>query len=319
MVLLGVSVLLVSLSFLIYRHPPRKWSAQPLISFGGLLGFLSKSDPSPGQQNAGDSGGDGAADHDLSRENDRKLMPPPQIPSQPSPTTPKASALSGSRAPPLPSFNLPTLDNNADSPTTTFPSLNSAQRASGPPRLAPLPSTRGSMLPPPPRPTLSSSLRAAPSRSSSLALPPTITSKPVKPRTKVQLAAGHSPLDWARLQHDPAMNLRGLPHTRILRISRAQLRRHKRRPDVWSAFGGRVYNISPYLPFHPGGEAELLRAAGREGDKLFMEIHPWVNWENMLAECLVGILVDDGDGEDEGQGNRNRATQSIPDSLDDLD
>lgn len=28
-------------------------------------------------------------------------------------------------------------------------------------------------------------------------------------------------------------------------------------------------------------------------------MHPWVSWENMLGECLVGILV----GEDEGQAN----------------
>jgi hypothetical protein len=22
-----------------------------------------------------------------------------------------------------------------------------------------------------------------------------------------------------------------------------------------------------------------------------MEVHPWVNWENMLGECMVGIMV----------------------------
>jgi len=22
-----------------------------------------------------------------------------------------------------------------------------------------------------------------------------------------------------------------------------------------------------------------------------MEVHPWVNWDNMLGECLVGIMV----------------------------
>lgn len=61
--------------------------------------------------------------------------------------------------------------------------------------------------------------------------------------------------------------------------------------DAWSAYQGKVYNISPYLPYHPGGEGELRRAAGKDGTKLFMEVHPWVNWENMLGECMVGILV----------------------------
>jgi cytochrome b involved in lipid metabolism len=59
--------------------------------------------------------------------------------------------------------------------------------------------------------------------------------------------------------------------------------------DAWSVYQGKVYNISPYLPYHPGGEGELRRCAGKDGTKLFMEVHPWVNWENMLGECMVGI------------------------------
>lgn len=62
------------------------------------------------------------------------------------------------------------------------------------------------------------------------------------------------------------------------------------------ALGGRVYNITPYLPYHPAGEPELLRGAGRDATKLFGEIHPWVNYETMLSACLVGLLVDEEEG-----------------------
>lgn len=31
--------------------------------------------------------------------------------------------------------------------------------------------------------------------------------------------------------------------------------------------------------------------AGRDGTKLFGEVHPWVNWEGMLEGCLVGVAV----------------------------
>lgn len=61
--------------------------------------------------------------------------------------------------------------------------------------------------------------------------------------------------------------------------------------DAWSVYQGKVYNITPYLPFHPGGEGELLRGAGKDGTALFNDVHPWVNWEGMLSSCLVGILV----------------------------
>lgn len=47
------------------------------------------------------------------------------------------------------------------------------------------------------------------------------------------------------------------------------LKQHNKREDAWSAINGKVYNITPYIPFHPGGEKELMRAAGRDGSKLF--------------------------------------------------
>jgi len=72
--------------------------------------------------------------------------------------------------------------------------------------------------------------------------------------------------------------------------------------DAWSVWQGKVYNITPYLAFHPGGEGELMRAAGKEAGKLFNEVHPWVNWEGMLGECLVGVLVDEGDDGTEQRG-----------------
>ena len=61
-----------------------------------------------------------------------------------------------------------------------------------------------------------------------------------------------------------------------------------------------MYNITPYLPFHPGGEAEILKGAGRDSARFFAEVHPWVNWEGMLGSCCVGLLV----GEDDARAVR---------------
>jgi cytochrome b involved in lipid metabolism len=87
-----------------------------------------------------------------------------------------------------------------------------------------------------------------------------------------------------------------------------KLQNGRRGKPAWSSYQGKVYNITPYLPFHPGGEGELRRAAGKDGGKLFHEVHPWVNWENMLEGCLVGIMVSEGDREKE-----------LTSSLDDMD
>ncbi|GAO13770.1 hypothetical protein UVI_02018660 [Ustilaginoidea virens] len=155
-----------------------------------------------------------------------------------------------------------------------FPAANSAQRARGPvPGRAPL------------------ALEAP----GGLAPPPTISSRPQKPSRKVTLEPGHSPLDWARVS-GPDADLRGVvPGTSYLRVTPSMLRRHTGRlgRDAWMALNGKVYNITPYANFHPGGVPELMRGAARDGTKLFGEVHPWVNYETMLASCLVGLLVDE--------------------------
>lgn len=164
-----------------------------------------------------------------------------------------------------------------------------------PPKLSPLPNRN---LPLPNRGPLATQQQARGSGGggSSLALPPTHTTKPAS--KKVQLTPGHSPLDWARLSSSPTSDLRNLPaSTPYLRVTPSVLRTMNGRKgrDAWTALGGRVYNITPYVPFHPGGAGELLRCAGKDGNKLFGEVHPWVNYETMLAACLVGILVEEGD------------------------
>ncbi|KLJ08137.1 hypothetical protein EMPG_16426 [Blastomyces silverae] len=172
----------------------------------------------------------------------------------------------------------------------------------------------GSMLPPP-RPSLNVPLRPPPSAASSLRAPrpPGLTSStlaPVQVQGKLQpsrqvvLEPGHSPLDWAALTSNPNHKLRGenVPST-LIRVTPSMLQAQNGRKgrDAWTSYMGKVYNITPYLPFHPGGKGELLRGAGKNSEKLFAEVHPWVNWDGMLAECMVGILVSEeynasGDG-----------------------
>ncbi|KAF9086930.1 hypothetical protein BGX27_003041 [Mortierella sp. AM989] len=107
-------------------------------------------------------------------------------------------------------------------------------------------------------------------------------------RIKFALAPGHSPLDWARLTSS-GTDLRGV--SGIGRFTLAEVKEHRKADDAWTVLNGKVYNITPYLPFHPGGEKELLRCAGRDGTKLFNLTHKWVNYEYMLKECQVGFLV----------------------------
>ncbi|KAF9297928.1 hypothetical protein BGZ88_008522 [Linnemannia elongata] len=112
-----------------------------------------------------------------------------------------------------------------------------------------------------------------------------------KRRIKFALAPGHSPLDWARLTTS-GKDLRGVDS--FGRYTLEDVKEHKSYDDAWTVLNGKVYNMTAYLPFHPGGEKEIMRCAGRDGTRLFNLTHKWVNYEYMLKECQVGFLVSDG-------------------------
>ena len=71
----------------------------------------------------------------------------------------------------------------------------------------------------------------------------------------------------------------------------------------WAALRGRVYDLGPYLRFHPGGAALLERAAGTDCTAAFNASHAWVNGDALLAACLIGPLAKkSGSGEGGGGG-----------------
>jgi len=48
---------------------------------------------------------------------------------------------------------------------------------------------------------------------------------------------------------------------------------------------GKVYNITPYLDFHPGGVADLMRGAGIDCSELFDEVL------RRLSACIVPSVL----------------------------
>ncbi|XP_053610253.1 cytochrome b5 reductase 4 isoform X2 [Plodia interpunctella] len=108
------------------------------------------------------------------------------------------------------------------------------------------------------------------------------------PRNKCALQPGHSLMDWIRLGNS-GRDLTGVGG-RVRPVSPAELASHNTPKDAWLAIRGRVYNITHYLPYHPGGPEELMRGAGIDATQLFDKVHPWVNYDSLLAKCLVGPL-----------------------------
>ncbi|XP_026947168.1 cytochrome b5 reductase 4 isoform X4 [Sagmatias obliquidens] len=108
-------------------------------------------------------------------------------------------------------------------------------------------------------------------------------------RSKVPLKQGRSLMDWIRLTKS-GKDLTGLKG-RLIEVTEEELKKHNKKDDCWICIRGFVYNVSPYMEYHPGGEEELMSAAGSDGTDLFDQVHRWVNYESMLKECLVGRMA----------------------------
>lgn len=62
-----------------------------------------------------------------------------------------------------------------------------------------------------------------------------------------------------------------------------------------------VYNVSAYMDFHPGGEEELMKAAGIDGTDLFDQVNTNAKFtcsstgfcvlccDKMISICVAGI------------------------------
>lgn len=106
---------------------------------------------------------------------------------------------------------------------------------------------------------------------------------------RVLLEKGFSQMDWMRLTKSGA-DLAGLGGGPQRRLTLEEVATHSSEADCWTVIGDRVYNLTPYLPFHPGGKPLLMKGAGRDSTALFNKYHPWVNVHYMLASCLVGVI-----------------------------
>ncbi|KAJ5132274.1 Heme/steroid binding protein [Penicillium atrosanguineum] len=185
-------------------------------------------------------------------------------------------------------------------PPPSVPRLRATPQPNrAPPGLQPLRSNASSLMPPP---SAAAGLRVPPSGGGGGLSNSTLKPSLKKNTRKVVLDPGYSPLDWAALAANPKSQLRGVGvPPGLLRVTPSMLKIQNGRKgrDAWTSYQGKVYNIQPYVPYHPGGKGELLRGAGKDSAQLFQEIHPWVNWDGILSECLIGILVSENDTQSE--------------------
>ncbi len=91
-------------------------------------------------------------------------------------------------------------------------------------------------------------------------------------------------LDWLRL----CFTLKPLDQHLV---SNSELAKHCSEEDCWVSYDDKVYDVTSYLYYHPGGAKILLESAGKDCTDLFNKHHKWVNIETLLQKFCVGFLT----------------------------
>lgn len=69
-------------------------------------------------------------------------------------------------------------------------------------------------------------------------------------RQKVPLKPGHSLVNWYQIINS-GKNLSGVHG--MIPVTPQELEKHSLETDMWIALNGKVYNITQYSEYHPGG------------------------------------------------------------------
>merc|ERR1712154_371887 len=125
-------------------------------------------------------------------------------------------------------------------------------------------------------------------QSQSKSTKPSTSSMQFKGRSKrPPPSQGYSPMQWVKL-HSSLQEVAKYGGPKMYTME--QVRQHNTREDCWMVLNGHVFDVTKYVPFHPGGD-DILKGKGRDATVLFATIHRWVNIDALIKNCWIGQVI----------------------------
>ncbi|KAL8208103.1 hypothetical protein R6Q57_007515 [Mikania cordata] len=73
-------------------------------------------------------------------------------------------------------------------------------------------------------------------------------------------------------------------------LSFDEVSKHNRKTDCWLIISGKVYDVTPFLDDHPGGDEVLVLATGKDATEDFEDVGHSKNAVDMMKDLYVGDL-----------------------------
>ncbi|KAJ0037489.1 hypothetical protein Pint_23970 [Pistacia integerrima] len=70
-------------------------------------------------------------------------------------------------------------------------------------------------------------------------------------------------------------------------ITMDEVKQNKKEGSMWTVLKGRVYNLSPYMKFRPGGVDMLMKAVGKDSTSLFSILF----WKFTCPHCFIEMTI----------------------------
>ena len=69
-----------------------------------------------------------------------------------------------------------------------------------------------------------------------------------------------------------------------------EISEHDNDDDCWIIIDNKVYDVTPYIDFHPGGKGFVLETAGKNATEKFYETPHSDTAKDLLVKYLVGTV-----------------------------
>ncbi|PVU86427.1 hypothetical protein BB560_006722 [Smittium megazygosporum] len=69
-----------------------------------------------------------------------------------------------------------------------------------------------------------------------------------------------------------------------------EIEKHNKRKDIWVVIDGKVYDITPFVEEHPGGEEVLFENAGSDATADFNDISHSEDAKQLMKKYEIGVL-----------------------------
>ena len=134
-----------------------------------------------------------------------------------------------------------------------------------------------------------------------------------KQRRKTGVKKGFALHDWKLLlnRSNDLAQRKGNP---IRSMTMEEVKLHDKEYDGWMVLHGKVYNVGPYLHYHPGGVKIMKPSLGKDGSSLFEQYHRWVGIDNLIGKLLIGY-IDDTQNQNQQQQQRIQTSVNMSMSM----